>query len=36
MSTLSAGEHDDEMNLVAIFYRSDEFIRVGVSVVSQK
>jgi len=36
MSTLSAGEHDDEMNLVAILDGFDEFIGVGVSVVSQK
>jgi hypothetical protein len=33
MSTLSAGEHDDEVNLVAIFYRSDEFIRVDAGMI---
>jgi len=33
---LSAGEHDDEMNLVVILDGFDEFMGVGVSVVSRK
>jgi hypothetical protein len=33
MSTLSAGEHDDEMNLVTIFNGFEEFIRVDAGMI---